>query len=315
MANMVPNMEGYYVEEYPSKGLLYKNFGDDIYSFSIHAYCRSVKQGHTRITLCDMVYLRCYRDDEKSWIPVWELYISDCLSDHIRSIRMAMRFIDNRLIACVNNSYILLDATNPEELKIIDKQIDVLKRYLPLTYRDRKKELSIPLVPIEEISVEERIRLSIDLNYGFYNRDNRIYESSIVDVHDDKFAFFFVDLDDVVRFDVTRWDNEKVYCKFSGARPFTILEVMTESHHYHYHTFVKNGKLYSNLNNTLMVFDIRSNRRIRKLGHFVRMNYEIEDMAVLEDGNILLCVRLDQDQGLSTPNKQKNYLYLLKNPE
>jgi hypothetical protein len=91
---------------------------------------------------------------------------------------------------------------------------------------------------------------------------------------------------------------------------------MTASRDYHYHPFVKNGKLYSNLNNTLMVFDVRSNRRIRKLGHFVRMDYNIEDMEVLEDGNILLCVRWDpEDFGINRLNEEKYYLYLLKNPE
>jgi hypothetical protein len=301
---------------YPQYGkVLYKNAGNEIFLFSIHAYYRSERQGPSLKRFYEKIYLRIYKHTDKSWMPVCELDLSDCLTGRIDRLRVAMRLIENRLIACVNNSCVVVDATDPGELKLIDKKLDVLKKYWPYTSKDRKEEFAIPLIPVEEIGLQERIRLSIDLNYRFYYGGSDIYESSIVDVHNGKIAFFFVDYDDVVRFDVTRWDNEKVYCKFSGARPFTILEVMTASPHYRYHTFVKNGKLYSNLNNTLLVFDIRSNRRIRKLGHFVRMNYDIEDIAVLENGNILLCVLWGSDFVRSRSNEQKNYLYLLKNPE
>jgi len=311
-----PKVVDYREVIYPRYGkVLYKNAGNEIFLFSIHAYYRSERQGPSLKRFYEKIYLRIYKHTDKSWMPVCELDISDCLTGRIDRLRVAMRLIENRLIVCVNNSFVVVDATDPGELKLIDKKLDVLKKYWPYTSKERKEEFAIPLIPVEEIGLQERIRLSIDLNYRFYYGGSDIYESSIVDVHNGKIAFFFVDYDDVVRFDVNRWDNEKVYCKFSGARPFTILEVMTASPHYRYRSFVKNGKLYSNLNNTLLVFDIRSNRRIRKLGHFVRMNYDIEDIAILEDGNILLCVRLDQDQGLSTPDKQKNYLYLLKNPE
>ena len=311
-----PKVVDYREVIYPRYGkLLYKNAGNEIFLFSIHAYYRSEKQGSSLKKFYEKIYLRIYKHTDKSWMPVCELDISDCLTGRIDRLRVAMRLIENRLIACVNNSFVVVDATDPGELKLIDKKLDVLKKYWPYNSKDRKEEFAIPLIPVEEIGLQERIRLSIDLNYRFYYGGSDIYESSIVDVHNGKIAFFFVDYDDVVRFDVTRWDDEKIYCTFSGARPFTILEVMTASPHYRYRSFVKNGKLYSNLNNTLLVFDIRSNRRIRKLGHFVRMNYDIEDIAILEDGNILLCVRVDQDQGLSTPDKQKNYLYLLKNPE
>jgi hypothetical protein len=320
-----PRVEGYYLQSYPENGQLYENFGGNIYYIVIHAYYQ--KEGpHEYNRLYEKIYLRSYKYTDKFWRPVCELDISDCLSNNKKSgwVRMAMRFIDNKLIACVNNSYILLDATNPEELKVIDKKIDVLKRYLPFSYENREKEFSIPLVPIEEISIEERIKLSIDLSHSFYEHDNKIYESSIVDVHDDKFAFFFVDYEDVARFDVTGWDKEKIYCTFSGARPFTILEVFTASGHFIYDNIVKNGKLYSYDENTLMVFDVRSKSRIRKLGHFVRMDYRIEDIKILEDGNILACMqwRYDPDDfGLDRLNKGLNkedrhyYLYLLKDPE
>lgn len=314
--NMPPNLEGYYVKIYPGDGMIYKNVGNDIYSFNIHAYCRSEKQGPSQKTFCDHVYLRCYKHDGKDWMPVCELDISDCLTNRIDILRMAMRLIDNRLIAFVNDSCIILDATDPGEFKLIDKMLDVLQKYRPYTYKDRKEEFAIPLVPVEGIELEERIKLSIDMNYRFSYGDNEIYESSIVDVQDRKFSFFCANYDDVVRFDVTHWDDEKIYCKFSSSRPFTILESMTTSQRHNYSAFVKNGKLYSLQNDTLMVFDVRSKSKIRKLGHFVRMDYDIEDMAVLENGNILLSVQWDpEDFVINRLKGRKYYLYLLKNPE
>ena len=315
IAHMLPRMENYHAR-YLQDGRLYKNVGDDIYSLVIHAYYRIEGSGPSKKRLYEKAYLRSYMHTGNNRMPVCELDISDCLTDRIDIfLRVAMRLIDNRLIACINNSCVVVDASNPEELKIIDKKLDVLKKIRPYTYKDRKEEFAIPLIPVEEIGLQERIKLSIDLNYRYYDYRNKINESSIVDVHDGKFAFFIVDYD-VARFDVTHWDDEKIYCKFSSARPFTILEIMTASSHYNKGNFVKNGKLYSNLNNALMVFDIRSNRRIRKLGHFVRMDYDIEDMEVLEDGNILLCVRWDpEDFGINRLNAGQYYLYLLKNPE
>ncbi len=66
---------------------------------------------------------------------------------------------------------------------------------------------------------------------------------------------------------------------------------------------------------TLMVFDIRSGTRIRKLGHFVRMDYRINDMAVADNGNILLYMSLfgamKNEEG---DYIQKLYMCLLKAP-
>ena len=248
-------------------------------------------------------------------MPVCELDFSDCLTNNINSVRMAMRIIGNRLFARVNNSYVLVDAVNPEELKLIDKKFDVFQRYNPFTYKDREKEFYIPLVPIEEIGLQERIRLSIDLNFHLYSYygDSPIYKSSIVDILDGKYTFAFVEHNEVTRYEVTRWDDEKVYCKFSASRPFTILENVTDQPGSYSPKFVKNGKLYCHDYQALMVFDIRPKRRIRKLGHFVRMGYHIDDMVVLEDGNILLCIYRYQDTG-ENDSTRRWYLSLLKDP-
>jgi len=315
-----PKVSGYSEKIYPRRGnRLYKDAGNEIFFFSIHVYLRKEEEGAIVKTFFEKVYVRSYKHTGKSWMPVCELDISDCFTNKISPyFRAAMRLIDNRLIACVNNSYVLVDATNPGELKLIDKKLDVLQRFRPS--KDRKKEFSIPLVSIEEFGLEERIRLSIDLNYNFDYGNNELYDSSIVDIHDDKFAFALIEHDDIALYDVTRWDNEKVYCKFRTSRPYTILEGATGAPGRGSPKCVKNGKFYCYDDYTLLVFDIRSNRRIRKLGHFVRMEYRIEDMAVLEDGNILLCVQWDpefiRNRSIKRRSKRdKYYLYLLKNPE
>jgi len=118
----------------------------------------------------------------------------------------------------------------------------------------------------------------------------------------------------IARFDVTGWDDENIYCKFGTARPFTILERLTQDYSFH-RAFVKGGKLYCPGEHTLMVFDIRSNQKIRKLGHFVRMDYRIEDIAVLENGNTLLHMYWSQNLSKSHNNQSKRYLCLLENPQ
>jgi hypothetical protein len=319
LASSPPRMEGYRVRRYPSRGRIYKNSGGDIYSFAIDAYFYQEQEGQStsQKRFYEKIYLRSYKHTEKYWTLVSELDISDCLTDRIDTPRTGMRLIDNRLIACVHNSCVVVDVTEPGELKIIDKQLDKLRKYGPYSskpLKNRKKEFAIPLVPVEGIELEERIKLSIDLNYRFHYGSNTLYESSIVDVHGDKFAFFFIDYDEIARFDVIRWDNEKVYCKYGSSRPFTILESVTGANRFYDDNFVKNGKFYCRNNHTLLVFDVRTNQRIRKLGHFVRMSYGISDLAVLDDDNIVLCMRQDYDLVKKHSKKPKTYLCLLKDP-
>jgi len=309
-----PRMEGYYLRRYPRDGILDKIYGNDVYSFTMDAYYREEKRGSTTKRFYEKIYLKSYKHTDNSWRPVFELDMSDYLTGRIDILRVAMRLTENKLIVCVNNSCSVVDITDPGELKLIDKKLDVLKKYWPYPHRNRKEEFTIPLIQVEGIGTEEKIRLSIDLSYRFYYGSNNIHESSIVDVHDSKFSFFFVDFEDIARFDVTRWDTEKVYCRFSGARPFTILESVTAAPRFYNDNFVKNGKLYCHDDHTLMVFDVRSNRRIRKLGHFVRMDYDIEDMEVLKDGNILLGVQWRPEFVRNRFIERKNYLFLLKNP-
>ena len=304
--------EGYIASVYPDPrhGGLYKKVGNDVYSLEIYAYCSDEISG-----FYEKVYLRSYRFAKDPQPPASELDISDCLMDRINTIRIAARHIDDTLVVCVNDSCIVVDVEDPSELRQIDEKINVLKDVRwHLKYVDRLKTFAVPLVPINDINMEERIRLSIDLTYRFHYGDNHIYESSIVDIHDGKIAFFSASRRDVARFDVTGWDNEKVYCRFSAARPFTILEGVAGAPGSKHRIFVKDQKLYCYEDEQLMVFDVSSDRRIRKLGHYVRMDGNIEDITVLEDGKILLYTRWNRS-GVMGHHKDRRYLYLLENPE
>ncbi|HUV62460.1 MAG TPA: hypothetical protein VMW24_01110 [Sedimentisphaerales bacterium] len=307
---------GYRTQNYPRNGHLYKSVDGQIYSFSIVAYYQIEREDRLQKRIYEKVYLRSYKVIEKNGMPVNELDeldISDCLTKRTDIFLPVMRLIDNVIVACVNQSCIVVDATDPGELKRIDTKLDVLKIPQP-HYPDRQKEFSIPLVPVEGIGTEERIRFSIDLNCGSHYGTIDICESSIVAVHDGKIAFFLVSERDIARFDVVRWDQENIYCKFSSARPFTILEGIAGTPD-RGQAFVERGSLYCCGYDTLLVFDIRSESRIRKLGHFVRMDYRIEDIAVLNDGNILLCTEWERNFSRSDPAKRKkSYLCLLKNP-
>lgn len=303
-----PRVKGLSEDTYPRWGRgLYKNDGNDIYYFVILAYYKKEEEEHHDKRIYEKIYLRSYKLTDESWMPVNELDISDCLANKTYIVRMAMQLVDNVIVACINRSCIVVDVTDPVQLKRIETNVDGLKYVYSL---DRRKEFHIPLIPVKDISMEERIRLSIDVVYHY----GRMHESSVVDIHNSKIAFFLASNMDVARYDVTRWDEENVYCKFITARPFTILESIGGL--YFDNAFVKDGNLYCYGKDTLLVFDVRSKHGIRKLGHFVRMDYRIVDIAVLDDGNILLSVRWQNDFSPSyTPdNSRKRYLYLLKNP-
>jgi hypothetical protein len=304
----VPWLDNATTQIYPNpwSGPLYKRVGDDLYSFAVRAEYR--REGKTAIY--ERVHLASRKLTGGKWMPAGELDISDCLEDRTTRPRVAVRLVDKVIVACVNKSYVAADVTDPTDLKRIDTKLNTLKH--PRS-SDRQKEFAIPLVPIEEINIAERIELSIDLNYHFDYGGNNIHDTSIVDIHDGKIAFFLVSEKDIARFDVIRWDQENIYCKFNSARPFTILETIM-GRLYFREAFVKGGNLYCRGKDTLLVFDVRSDHRIRKLGHFVRMSCTIEDFEVLDDGRILLYVWRDQDLGVGGRYHQQRSLYLLENP-
>jgi hypothetical protein len=225
---------------------------------------------------------------------------------------MGMRLFDNVIVVCINNSYVVVDLTNPDQLKTLDTRVNSSKNLRP-HHRDYREESGISRVHVKEIGIEEQIKLSIDRYHGRGN----MYHSSIVDVHNGKIFFFHPHGygQDLVRFEVTHWDDKKVYYKLSASRPFTPLERLARKRRFDFHeTFVKGGKIYFFEKDTLLVFDMRSPRGIRKLGHFVKMGCQIQDIEVLDNGRILLCA-WQKDLDIKGHFHQKRYLYLLEDPE
>ena len=312
-------MEGYESSSYPYYGRLIRNIGNNLYSFQTITYYRREKEEINQkihyTHIYEKLFLRCYKFTGKSWQPVNELDISDCIIDNTHP-DTTMRIIGNKLIVFVNKSFVEVDLTNPEKLKTINTRLNVLK-YEPNFYYynfDPGEKLTIPMVPVEGIDIKEKIRLSIDRKFCFAYFWNRIYESSIVDINEEKISFFLSSRsrNSILRFEVTGWDEKHIHCEVKTSRPLTILEGMTGAS-YSRQIFVKNGKLYCGEEGSLMVFDIRSSRGIRKLGHFVRMDYSIEDIAVLNNGNILLYMRWNRNLS-NFDEPVKNVLCLLKNP-
>ena len=315
-----PELEGYGMKSYPRypKNAFYVDGDGDMHYFRIISYFRTEGEGRQAKDIYEKIYLRSYKHFRTSWKAIDEVDISDFIGDRVNHLRMAMRLINNTLIACVNDSYVAVDITDPQELTEIAKKLDVLPGSVVwLDREDRLQEISISLIPFEGISEEERIRLSIDLRYRYQYDDNDIYDSSIVAINEGKIAFFSASQRDVARFDVIRWDDDKIHCRFGTARPYTILERMSQSFGPNDRTFVTGQKLYVQEGQQLMVFDLRSDRKIRKLGHFFRMDCHIEDVAVLEDGRLILCALWNKwNRRFGRVRREETrYLYLLENPQ
>ncbi|MCK5175195.1 MAG: hypothetical protein KAR47_17510, partial [Planctomycetes bacterium] len=266
----------------------------------------------------EKLYVRSYKLIDNYWQPSALLDISDCLRKGKPYV--AVRLIGNKLVACVKVSYsakssvIVVDATNPEELKLIDKKIESFKPFP----QAGKKDFALPLIQIDGISIEERIKLSIDLHYEYIHSrySSKIYRRSMVDIDNGSISFAVISREGISVFDVTHWDDRKIYCKRRASRSFTILECISGDIYYgRRKPFVQNGILYAVSESNLLVFDIHSNRRIRKLGHFVRAGCIIQDIAVLENGNILMtATQASKRQNERDRRKQEDYLYLLKDP-
>ena len=121
--------------------------------------------------------------------------------------------------------------------------------------------------------------------YSLYDKAFRwympsdIYSAEVyIDQEDDEYLIIMNE-DDVFTF-ASKDKVRSFFCELKASRPFTFLETL-DSHRITDFSFIKNGNLYMTCNsNSFLVFDARSGNRIRKLGHFVRMEYRIFDIAV-----------------------------------
>jgi len=308
-----------------SHGTFYRIDGK-LYAFRLYAYYKEKKiegenmPGNIRtglVRLYKKAHLRSFVVKEGCQFPVSVLDLSDCLNKE--SFRyLIMRVIDDKIVAFVGDQCVTVTISNAGDMKVISK--NPIKRY-PFGSDFRESSYKIPLVPTEAIGIEDRIRFSINFNFLGFQHADKFVSNSLVDIHGDNISFCLLLRNEIARYDVIKWDDEYVYCRFRDARLFTSLEQMFGHGIYRWSPyFVKDGKLYVYSDTKLLVFDVQS-ERIRKLGHFARISdgFEINDIEVLGNGQILMNARLIKGESKvregSLYQHLEGFLYLLENPQ
>lgn len=295
----------------------YHQIGDNTFAFGLFSAVLEKKDPNKSYTDCYFknLYLRSFQFQEGTFLPVSTVELSDLLVEEERPL-LGMRIIEDKLIVLINRSCVVAEISSTGTVQILKKYPNHTKIRWQRLDLNRQQEFLIPLVPAEQIPVEQRIKLSIDwYNWKLY-RSEQMFDHTITDRHGETIRFYVLsEVEDeqyeLARYEVVRWDKQSVYCKFKDSRPFTFLEQLFGGIYDHRCSFVQKGKFYFYTYQKLMVFDVRF-KRIRKLGHFERTHhhFSIEDIAVLEDGNILIAER-KYDEGREILCS----LHLLENPE
>ncbi|MBL7215188.1 MAG: hypothetical protein ISS71_05875 [Phycisphaerae bacterium] len=308
---------------YPHSNRVLYNVGNDIFNFKLNTYThREEIRKNTYYKKLDKAYLCSDQVLEGLYsIPVSAMDLSDCIVEG-RIDRVGLRKIGDKIIVLIQDGFAVVQIKDNGSLELIDNQIDGLKGHSRYG-APRDKRFKIPLVSVQDISTEERIKLTIDINYRYYQfghssgwPQNEIWSHSLVDINGSAISFCLLDEGSIQRYDIVKWDDEFVYCRFRDERPFTFLEQMfgqvTQSDPW----FVQDGKLYAYERQKLMVYDIHSGR-IRKLGHFEQLseNFIIQGFEVLDNGNMLLSAVKRKYLEDKRNWERKSYLFLLKNPE
>jgi hypothetical protein len=304
-----------------NRRLPYKIFksGDDLYTFDMLWYYREIEEDGHKVKQYEKLYLGSSKRFKNAWVGLSYIDISDCLegTDRKSLSRVIIREADDKLVAIVGNSWVVADVRDVENIKLLDKQID---KYKPFgTYESMGKDnVRIPKLPVEGISDETRIRLSIDV----YNQWSKWYYHnrglSTVEISDGRISTFDVNRKAIGRYDVYKTDEKYIYCRLGAMRPFTVLERIGGLYFIN-GFFIKNSKMYLETGmGGLMVFDISSSDRIRKIGYFVRFGCEFEDIEILDNGDILMCLSTMVETGEvdkhGSSQRRKLYLCLLENP-
>lgn len=300
--------EGLELRVFPLFTFFYHKINGQLYAFRLVAYGQKAREEDERgnsqkYFIFNHVYMRSFRVEEGKLIPASDIDLSDCLK-HKQHTPGRMRIIGDKIVAFVGDQCVTIAVAGGGAMEIISREsFGRQPNFLP----NREHVCKIPLVPAPAVDMQDRIRLSIDYIYERLRYENYV-DDSLVDILNGTISFYVLDDADIARYDVVKWDEEYVYCKFQYARPFVFLEQMFNQVGPRDRYFVRNGKFYAYEARKLMVFDIR-NDRIRKLGHFERLSnvFWIYDVGVLEDGNIAIMTNIE--------SSNKSALYLLKNPE
>ncbi|MDH4201929.1 MAG: hypothetical protein OEV87_03465 [Phycisphaerae bacterium] len=309
--------------EHATGNLIFKKNDGNLYIVSMYVNSRRVKPSRSQ-TVHENVYLRSYDLSNPKFEMVSEIDLSEFVENPQSWPDVVMRQIENKIIAIVNGSCVVVEFGPKGQLKVAEKLVRKI-RVGPAYWKG--KQFSVPIVPLESISLEDRIKLSLDLatvDGSYYLKDL----SARVDKRDGQYYFIAVSESGITRYQVIGWDDKFIQCEIKDYRAFTVLEHMVDdTWKYKSQYFIKDGILYTYANKSLVVFDIRSDR-IRKLGHYIRPK-QIEDIEVLDNGDILLCA--ETEKGFRIPSdassREVNYLVrsgcftgkvclsLLKNPK
>lgn len=281
-----------------------------LFLYSLYVDARREKHDRNRL-LYEYAYLRCYQLTNTRPELVSEIDLTEFIEEPGLYPRCVMRRMGDKIAAVVNKSGIVVELTQDGHFKVIEKKRGQIARF-PYGFDPQVKVLNISLIPLETISEEDRMRLSIDL-YTYYDYNSRLFYSRI-DKQGERYVFAVCSRNEIIRYNIISWDTEKIECHLKDYRSFTMLERMLgDTWYYDFGNFVKDGKLYCYDRRSLMVFDIRSDR-IRKLGHYFRPQ-RIENIEVLDDGNIVLLMCDHRGKPHPVTGQRRGSLKLLENPE
>ena len=254
-----------------------------LFIYSVYVDTRREKPERKR-QLYGYAYLRCYQLNNSKPKLVSEVDLSEFLEDSGLYPRCLMRRLGDKIAVIVNKSAIVVKLAKDGQFKVIEEKPGKINRW-SYQFNSQVDTMGIPRIPLETLDEDEIIRLSVDL-ITYYDYNSRLFFSR-VDKRDGQYVFAMCSQNAILRYDITKWDNEKIECRLRDYRSFTLLErALGDTWYFDFKNFVRDGKLYTYDRHSLMVFDIRSDR-IRKLGHYFQPG-AIEDIKVLDDGNILL---------------------------
>lgn len=311
------------LETYPHESFVYHEINGQLYAFAMYHYYeledREYDNGRTYQTAVSLkCSLRGYLFSNGQYELVAEQDLSDCLHQDGTGY-ITCRIVGDTIIAIVEDQCVSVSIGHSGQLTVLGQE--KIKRYRFFEDWAEDLEFKIPLLPLKGVDPVERIRATIDFSlWGGYRYNDSFARRSCVDIDAGQIFFYNVFEFEIVRYDVLRWDDEYIYCRFHDVRPFSYLERMSHWNHDDRIFFVQDGKLYIYSSTKLMVFDIRC-RQMRKLGHWERWGEgcRIEQLEVLKDGNLLLKslgdkVIVEERPGGVIYDCNSN-LYLLKNPQ
>lgn len=299
------------VWQYPYDSDIYYQIGTDHYAFRLFVYYQTeevtTEEGKLKnVRHYKNVFLWCWRAIEGGRIPISRLDLSEYLGTEASWRGFHLQPIKDKVVVLMYDHCLVIDMSKPESLAVIED-----KPFKRSFIQGGANVGVFPLLPVESLDVQDRIRSSLGLASRRWYRGGDI----VVNEQSDPVSYVLISHEGIDRYTFDKVENENAIFNRLDERPFTLLENLFGSVYYDMRScFIQDGKLYLCSGSKLMVFDVEG-PRIRKLGHFARISYRygIDDIKVVEDGNILLLSRYDEGQGEDL--KRTVFLQLLKNPE